>query len=309
MGSYAYLRGIVAPVELRHLRYFVAVAEEQNVSRAARRLHVSQPPLSRQIRDLENEMGLALFERSAKAIRLTEAGRIFLAEARAALLRVDDAVAFTKAVAHRKRNHVRLGYGAVPAVELLPRALRAFQRTNPHAKVELRAMETEEMLRALRSGDIDVFLAVYGLPEDFQGLTVEELGEYPLRVAAHRKHRFARLREVPMREVAEQPIISLSREGHRWYHVLVTKLLSPYNRSFEIVEEYDNSQSVIAAVEAGRGVAIAYSIAARIAGERLVFRPLKPAPQPLSIVIAYRQEAVSRPIAAFVEAARTAKQK
>jgi DNA-binding transcriptional LysR family regulator len=93
-------------MELRHLRYFVAVAEEQNVSRAAKRLHVSQPPLSRQIRDLEQELGIRLFERSAKAIRLTTAGRIFLLEARAVLQRADDAVAFTKAVAHRKRSRM-----------------------------------------------------------------------------------------------------------------------------------------------------------------------------------------------------------
>jgi DNA-binding transcriptional LysR family regulator len=85
VGACAYSGGIVLLMELRHLRYFVAVAEEQNVSRAAKRLHVSQPPLSRQIRDLETEMGVALFERSVKAIRLTEAGKIFLFEARAAL--------------------------------------------------------------------------------------------------------------------------------------------------------------------------------------------------------------------------------
>src|SRR6201984_2926282 len=87
-------------MELRHLRYFVAVAEEQNVSRAAKRLHVSQPPLSRQIRDLETEMGVALFERSVKAIRLTEAGKIFLFEAHAALQRAEDAVALAKSVAN-----------------------------------------------------------------------------------------------------------------------------------------------------------------------------------------------------------------
>jgi DNA-binding transcriptional LysR family regulator len=138
-------------MELRHLRYFVAVAEEQNVSRAANRLHVSQPPLSRQIRDLETEMGIALFERSAKAIRLTEAGQIFHSEARAALQRVDDAVAFTKAVAHRKRHQVRVGHSASATIKILFRALRAFQRTNPHVKVELRVMSTEDMLRALRS--------------------------------------------------------------------------------------------------------------------------------------------------------------
>src|ERR1700739_4362083 len=87
VGACAYSGGIVLLMELRHLRYFVAVAEEQNVSRAAKRLHVSQPPLSRQIRDLKTEMGVALFERSVKAIRLTEAGKIFLFEAPGALPR------------------------------------------------------------------------------------------------------------------------------------------------------------------------------------------------------------------------------
>ena len=296
-------------MELRHLRYFVAVAEEQNVSRAANRLHVSQPPLSRQIRDLETEMGVALFEHSAKAIRLTEAGQIFLSEARAALQRVDDAVAFTKAVAHRKRHQVRVGHSASATVEILPRALRAFQRTNPQVRVELRVMSTEDMLRALRSGDLDVALLVYGSPEDFQGLSVKELGAYQLRVAAPKKHRFARLREVPMSEVADQPIIAFSRQGYTWYHAMLAKLLLPYTRSLKIVEECDNFQSLMAAVEAGRGVTIVYEIMSRTAGERLVLRPLKPAPQPPPIVVAYRQEAVSPPIAAFVAAAETAKLK
>src|SRR3569623_66009 len=117
-------------MELRHLRYFAAVAEEQNVTRAAARLHVSQPPLSRQIRDLEDELGVALFEHGAKSVRLTEAGRAFLPEARAALRRVEEAVQMVKAVAKGERGEIHVGYAPSLAVDLLPRALRRFQETN-----------------------------------------------------------------------------------------------------------------------------------------------------------------------------------
>lgn len=96
-------------MELRHLRYFVAVAEEENVTRAAARLHISQPPLSRQIRDLEAELGIALFEHSAKAVRLTEAGQVFLNEARAVLQRVNEAVQTAKAIATGQRGEIHVG--------------------------------------------------------------------------------------------------------------------------------------------------------------------------------------------------------
>src|SRR5262245_55176497 len=114
-------------MELRHFRYFVAVAEEQNVTRAAARLRVSQPPLSRQIRDLEDELGVALFERSAKSVRLTEAGRVFLEEARAVLSRAEEAAQTVKAVAGGKRGELHVGYAPSLTVELLPQALRTFQ--------------------------------------------------------------------------------------------------------------------------------------------------------------------------------------
>lgn len=294
-------------MELRHLRYFVAVAEKENISQAAKILHVSQPALSRQMRDLEEELGISLFKRGGKFVRLTEAGNVFLREAHAALMRVDDAVAITKAAAHRKRNQICVGYGPVPTAEILPRALRAFQRSNPQVKVRLRAMTTEGMIRALRSGNIDVSLMANGLSEDLEGLTVMELCTYPLRVAVPRTHRFARIRSVQIDEVAREPIISLSREGFKWYHDLVQRLLSPYYRAFEIAEEHDNSQGVIAAVEAGRGVAIAWSVVARTAGDRIILRPLKPEPQPLPVVIAFRESTASPSTAAFVATVRDLK--
>src|SRR3989440_10626816 len=120
--------GILGPaVELRHLRYFVAVAEMENVSRAALKLHVSQPARSRQIRDLEDEIGFSLFERTAKSVRLTDAGRAFLDNARALLQNADEAVTKARAVASAEPTELHVGYSPTPTAEILPKILRAFQ--------------------------------------------------------------------------------------------------------------------------------------------------------------------------------------
>src|SRR3989442_15979689 len=114
-------------MELRHLRYFIGVAEEENVSRAALKLHVSQPALSRQIRDLEDELGFLLLERSAKSVRLTEAGRAFLTEARAVLQRAENAVKAARAIATGGSGGNHRGYAPSLNARNFPQALRAFQ--------------------------------------------------------------------------------------------------------------------------------------------------------------------------------------
>ncbi|HWI55614.1 MAG TPA: LysR family transcriptional regulator, partial [Bacillota bacterium] len=137
---------VTLSMELRHLRYFVATAETENVSRAALKLHVSQPALSRQIRDLEEELGLALFERSAKSVRLSEAGRAFLPEARAVLQRAETAVTAARALAAGGHGELHVGYAPSPTVRLLPPTLRAFQSQSPTVRVKLHDLSTEEML-------------------------------------------------------------------------------------------------------------------------------------------------------------------
>ena len=122
-------------VELRHLRYFVAVAETENVSRAALKLHVSQPALSRQIRDLEDEIGFSLLERTAKSVRLTDAGRAFLDNARALLQNADEAVTKARAVARAEPSELHVGYSPTPTAEIVPKILRAFQRAMPNVHV------------------------------------------------------------------------------------------------------------------------------------------------------------------------------
>src|SRR5689334_1286904 len=129
-------------MELRHLRYFIAVAEEENITRAAERLHVSQPPLSRQIRDLEEELGAALFERTAKSVRLTDVGRIFLTEARAVLERAQQARAVVRAITDGKQGEIHVGYAPSLTVQLLPPVLREYQESYPNVRVVLHDLST-----------------------------------------------------------------------------------------------------------------------------------------------------------------------
>ncbi len=298
--------GYAGRMELRHLRYFVAVAEEQNVTRAAARLHVSQPPLSRQIRDLENELGIALFDHSAKAVRLTEAGKVFLTEARAALHRVDDAVQMTKAVASGQRGEIHVGYAPSLAVELLPRALKFFQEANPGVRVQLHDSSTQEMLRGLRDGKLHVALLVQVSAKVLAEFVFEELQRSAVCVAVHPAHPLARARKVGLEQVAKERLIAFTLADYPEHHAWIADLFAPLNRPPQIVEEYDSATSLIAAVEAGRGVALVSQRLDCLAGPRLKIRPLQPAPPPLVVGIAYRKERNSAATDNFVAAAKRA---
>src|SRR5207302_7002688 len=151
---------VEAAVELRHLRYFVAVAEAENFSRAALKLHIARPPLSRQIRDLEDELGFLLLKRTARSVSLTEAGRTFLNEARAVLQHADEAVTKARAVASAEPTELHVGHSPTPFAEILPKILRAFQRKMPNVHIRLHDWIFFAILDGIRDGRLQFGLIV-----------------------------------------------------------------------------------------------------------------------------------------------------
>ncbi len=294
-------------MELRHLRYFVVVAEEQNVTRAAERLHVSQPPLSRQIHDLENELGVGLFRRTAKSLALTEAGKIFLNEARAVLLRVDRAVETVRTVAQGDRGQLRIGYAPSLTVELLPKALRTFERERPGVRVSLHDLSTEECVQKLTARKIDVALTVRLSGPRMRGLTFEKLVTYPLCCAVGVAHPLAKKRSVALAQLRRERFMIYSRADYPEYFDWLSGLFQPHSFDPCRLEEYDSASGLITAVEAGRGVALVPSSLGCLAGPRLRLLPLRP-PLPTVVVGALTTRPSSPLVDPFILAAKQAAQ-
>jgi len=270
-------------MELRHLRYFVIVAEEQNVTRAAARLHVSQPPLSRQIRDLETELGVELFRRTAKSLALTEAGKIFLNEARAILLRVDQAVDTVRTVANPSRGTLHVGYAPSLTVKLLPRALMLFERVHPGIRVSLHDLSSEECIDRLSHGKIDLALTVRPAVSRMKGLVFENIAQFSLCCAVATSHLLARKKSILLRDLKSERFIIYSRNEYPEYYQWLKSLCRPYGFEPRIGEEYDGVTGLIAAVEAGQGIALVPSSLACMSGQRLKLLELKPKISPLSV--------------------------
>lgn len=291
-------------MELRHLRYFVAVADMENVSRAALKLHVSQPGLSRQVHDLEDEIGFQLFERSAKSLRLTEAGKVFLPEARAVLARVDEAVKKARAAAENVSGELHVGYAPSLTVQILSPTLRQFQELFPKVRVMLHDLSTEEMLSQLGSGALQVALMVRPARKKSAGLGIEELAKYPMCVMVSPKDPLAKKKKVTLQEVVGEPLIGYTQKDYPDYHEAIGKIFASAGGMPRLAEEHDGVNSIIAAVDAGRGFALVPSCIACMVGQRLKLLPIEADIPPIPVVAAWRTKAVSNLVEKFVEAAK-----
>jgi DNA-binding transcriptional LysR family regulator len=292
-------------MELRHLRYFIAVAEAENVSRAALKLHVSQPALSRQIRDLEDELGFLLLERSAKSVRLTEAGRAFLIESRSVLQRADDAVQAARAVATGS-TELHLGYAPSLTARILPPTLRAFQTELRDVRVRLHDLSTEEILSGLREGKLQIALVIQPTRAMLRGLRFEELLQDPLRLALAPNHHLASRRAVTLAEVGREPLITYSRKDYPEYHDYLAEIFATIKMKPRIAEEHDSVSSLIAAVQAGCGVALTPESLVCFAGQRLKLAPLSPEPRPLVVGAAWAEAGLSAAAERFLKCAKQA---
>ncbi len=293
-------------MELRHLRYFVAAAEAENVSRAALKLHVSQPALSRQIRDLEEELGFTLFERSAKSVKLSPAGKVFLNEARAVLQRAQEAIDRARTAAHRGRAELHIGYAPSPTVRLMPPTLRAFQAQFPKVRVRLHDLSTEEMLAAVREGKLALALLVRPCRAMLRGLHFAELLRDRFVLAVPPNHPFAGARSVTLSQLAQEPLVVFSRKDYPEYHELIETLLAAVKAKPRITEEHDSASSLLAAIESGVGVALVPQSFSCLTGERLRLLPLTPAPEPMLIGAVWPKEGLTPTAESFWKCARTA---
>jgi DNA-binding transcriptional LysR family regulator len=296
-------------MELRHLRYFVTVAEEQNVTKAASILHISQPALSRQIRDLEEEIGVKLLERTPNSVKLTPGGKIFLQECHAILNRVDLAVEKVRVKSEANKIMIRIGYAATPAAEILNLAMQRFQKSHPKVKVEIFDLTSNGIVKAIREKRIDLGVTVSISPQSFENLTLEDLGSYDINVAFHKKHRFAKLKLVPLSLIAKEDMVTFTKLEHPEAHVALKKILSPYTDEPKIVMECDGILSLIAAVESGKGIALGFSTMAKIAGGRVIVRPVSPKSLRLPIGIIYNKQRLSECAADFLEILKSVKPK
>ena len=272
-------------MELRHLRYFVAVAEALSFNRAAARLRVAQPALGRQVQDLEDEIGVDLLTRSPRGAALTAEGKLFLEEARELLRRTDEAVEKTRALARGEFGELHIGYSPSPTVEILPPALGAFQKAVPRVTVYLHDLAGNELADGVRNGALE--LAVMQRPIDANGigLQFEPLHSYPICVAVAPEHPFAGLKSVPLARLANEKLVAFRRREYGDYHALLARVLSGVNPRPPIAVECDGSSSLFTEVAAGRGVTILSEVFAEIVGTRLKLRPLTPAPAPQEVGI------------------------
>jgi DNA-binding transcriptional LysR family regulator len=289
-------------MELRHLRYFVAVAEELHFHRAAARLHMSQPPLSQQIRALEGELGVLLLRRNRRRVELTEAGQAFLGEAREILGRVEQAGDLARRVARGEVGKLSVGFVGSAMYATLPEILRAFRRQHPQVELQLRPFPTAPQLKALRDGRVDVgFLRP---PVEPAGLEIETIERETIVVALPADHRMAGAKSLRITQLRDETFVLLARTESPGVYDSLAMTLSELAGNPRAVQEADDMQTLIGLVAAGIGVALVPVSVSTLERPGVVYRPLTERAPTVELALAWRSGPVAPVVDAFLTVAR-----
>lgn len=296
-------------MELRHLRYFIAVATELHFGRAAAKLAIAQPPLSQQIRKLEDELGAVLLQRTKRRVRLTQAGRTFLHEAEAIVARADDAVAMTRRAERGESGRLSIGWVPWSDWTDLPRRIGSFCAVNRDVHLDIHNLNAAEQLDALHSGRIDTgfILRPFGskelLPFEIGALKTEIVLRHRLVAVLPKTHKLSSAAEIQFSQFAAEPYISFKRETAPVFYDSVVRLYQRHGFSLNVRHEADHPSTVLGLVAAGLGVALLpFGGAQMIAG--VVFRPLFPKLPIVGIALGWRPENESPLMAKFIETMR-----
>jgi LysR family hca operon transcriptional activator len=298
VGLAPYLLGMERGLELRHLRYFVAVAEEGSLTVAAeRRLHTAQPSLSRQIRDLEHEVGVELLVRSARGIELTDSGRAFLDHARLALVQVEAAIEAARRAAHPAKPIFALGFLTGQEMDWLPEAMRILRDELPNIEVSVSSQYSPDLAQALLRGKLD--LAFMRPEAQMPDLDYTVLVEEPLVVAMPSDHRLASQNAVALQDIAGEIFIGMSNTAPT-LRVIVDQYLERSGLNFQQSHRVDNLAMAMSLIASTRGVALLPIFAKNFLPLSMTSRPLDGEAPTIDLVIGYNKTNTSPILGLFL---------
>jgi LysR family hca operon transcriptional activator len=272
-------------MELRHLRYFVAVAAHGSFNRAAELLHLTQPPLSRQVRDLEDELGVPLLVRGKNSVKLTEAGELFYEEAREVLARAEEAVSRVRG--GNTNETLRVGYAPSMTAGIMSAVLEKFQSTTRHVRIELADLSSREINTMASAGRLDLVISPgISVADAITGFQWSELRRLQPVLIMPKTHPLAKLKQVPVARLRNSPLVGLAKGNYPEYVQSVRVLLKPFGVSPRFVSLVnDGASTLFAEVEARRASAILTEGTVGIMPRNLVARPFLPALPGLPVLL------------------------
>lgn len=291
-------------MELRHLRHFVVVAEEQSIGRAAVRLHISQPPLTRQIQQLEAEVGAALFERTTRGVELTDAGRILLEEARNLLSLAAMAADRAHKAGRGTLGRIDVGIFGSGIFGTIPKILLAFRQTYPEVDIVLHSMDKGQQVDALRQRRINVGFNRLLQPTD--DIASERILLEDLYVGISRSHPLSRERELHVRDLAGQPLVMFPSGTRPSFIDWMFNLCREEGFAPQVAQEVGDAVNGLALVASGFGLCVVPESATNLKLPGVVYRPLRRTPTPqVDLSCIYRADDRSTVLLSFLEIART----